>query len=67
MPLPPGLSIPEVKLGATVTEVTVAVITTREHPPGPVTIVLTAQGKIAGVERRLAVPAVTLQIVPSAR
>ena len=66
MPLPPGLTIPEVKLGPTATEATVAVSTTREFPPGRVTMVLTAQGKIAGSERRLAVPAVTLQIVPAA-
>lgn len=66
MPLPKGLTIPEAKLGATATEATVTVNTTRELPPGRVTIVLTAQGKIAGTERLLAVPAVTLQIVPEA-
>ncbi len=66
MPMPPGLSIPDVQLDATATAATVSVMTTREQPPGPVTIVMVAQGKIAGIERRLTVPAVTLQIVPSA-
>jgi len=63
LPLPPGLSIPEIELGATATEATVKVLVTGEHPPGAVTIVLTAEGKIAGAIRQFAVPAVTLNVV----
>jgi hypothetical protein len=61
--LPQGLSIQQARLGETETETTVTVSATREHPPGAVTVVLTARGKIAGAERWLAVPDVTLQIV----
>jgi len=64
LPLPPGLSVPEVRLGESATEATVAVNTTPEQPHGMVTIVLTARGRIAGAERWLIVPAVTLQVVP---
>ncbi len=63
LPLPPGLSIPEIELGAKATEATVKVSVTGEHPPGAVTIVLTAQGKITGANRQFAVPAVTLNVV----
>jgi len=67
LPLPPGLSVPDVRLGETATSATVTVNTTSKHPAGIMTIVLTARGRIAGIERCLTVPAVTLQIVPPGR
>lgn len=62
LPLPPGLVIPDAKVDATETETEIKVKVDRDHPPGPVTVVLTARGRIAGAERWLAIPAVTLQI-----
>jgi hypothetical protein len=66
LPLPSGLSIPEVTLGATATEAAVTVKTAAEHPLGEVSVVLMARGTIAGAERFLAVPAVTLKVIPPA-
>lgn len=63
LPLPTGLSIPEVTIDAIATEATVRVHTAPEHPLGAVSVVLTARGRIGGAERCFAVPAVTLRIV----
>ena len=63
LPLPPGLAIAPAKLEAKATGTAVSVNTSTELPPGTMTFVLTAKGTIAGAERSLAVPAVTLRIV----
>jgi hypothetical protein len=63
LPLPPGLTVASAKIDEKATEAAVNVATTTDHPVGKVTVVLLAKGKVAGADRTLAVPAVTLDVV----
>jgi hypothetical protein len=63
LPLPPGLTVAAARLDAKATEVTVPISTTTDHPLGMVSVVFLAKGKVAGSDRTLTVPAVTLNVV----
>jgi hypothetical protein len=62
-PLPPGLAVPEVKIGTDALEGSVAVNIDPSFPLGSVTIGMTAKGKIAEKDQIFAVPVVTLNVV----
>ena len=61
--LPPGLAVPAVNIAEKAATGSVTVTAAPEVPLGPMTIALTAKGKIANVEQVFAVPAVTLNVV----
>jgi hypothetical protein len=61
--LPPGLTVGPAKFDEKAAEAVVNVSTTTDHPLGEVTLALVAKGKVAGADRTLAVPAVTLNVV----
>lgn len=63
LPLPPGLAIPAVKLGARDEQGKVTVNAAVETAIGPMTIGLTAKGKFDKVEQTFAMPAVTLNVI----
>jgi hypothetical protein len=66
LPLPPGLTIANVTIADKAAEGKVTVNSAVAAPLGTMTIGLQAKGKIAGAEHTLALPAVTLTIVPPA-
>jgi hypothetical protein len=63
LPLPPGLAVPAAKIAEKAAMGAVTVTAAPEVPLGPMTIALTAKGKIADAERVFDVPAVTLNVV----
>ncbi len=63
LPLPPGLAVPAVNIAEKAATGSVTVTAAPEVPPGPMTIALTAKGKIANADQVFAVPAVTLNVV----
>ena len=63
LPLPPGLAVPAVNIAEKAATGSVTVTAAPEVPLGPMTIALTAKGKIANAEQVFAVPAVTLNVV----
>ncbi len=63
---PPGLTLAGGKIGEKETEGTVSLNTTTDHPLGLVTVALSAKGKIAGADRTIEAPAITLNLVKPA-
>ena len=63
LPLPPGLAVPAANIAEKAATGAVTVTAAPEVPLGPMTIALTAKGKIANAEQVFAVPAVTLNVV----
>lgn len=63
LPLPPGLGVPEVKLGAEAADGTVTIGANPPIPGGPTTIGLIAKGKIGDRDQTFALPAVTVTVV----
>ena len=66
LPLPPGLSAPAASIAAKAVTGSVVVNTAVEAPRGLVTVAFQAKGTFAGGEQTIAVPAVSLNIVPPA-
>ena len=66
LPLPPGLTIANATIADKALDGKVTVNVAVAAPLGTMTIGLEAKGKIAGVERIFALPAVTLAVVPPA-
>jgi Fe2+ transport system protein FeoA len=62
-PLPPGLTVPNVKLAEKAAEAAVTVNTTTDLPVGSFTFGLIAKGKLGGADRTVAVPVVMLDVV----
>ncbi|MFO0908327.1 MAG: hypothetical protein U0794_08195 [Isosphaeraceae bacterium] len=62
-PLPPGVAIPNAQVGEKATEAKVALNTTTDVTLGTMSVVLNAKGKVAGSDRLMAVPALTLNVV----
>ena len=63
LPLPPGLAVAAVNIAEKAATGSVTVTAAPEVPLGPMTIALTAKGKIANADQVFAVPAVTLNVV----
>ena len=63
LPLPAGLTVPAATIAEKAGEGVATVAVALEAVPGPTTIGLTAKGKFGEVERTIALPAVTLNIV----
>jgi hypothetical protein len=63
LPMPGGLTIPATKLEAKATEAAASINAAVEAPLGACTIALQAKGAIAGKERLIAIPAVTIEVV----
>jgi hypothetical protein len=61
--LPPGVTIPGDGIAAKVNEVKVRVQAAVETTLGTTTLALQAKGKVAGADRTIALPAVTLSVV----
>lgn len=61
--LPPGLAVPAATIAEKAAEGTVTVNTTTDHPLGNVSLVVVAKGKVAGAERSVVAPALTLNVV----
>jgi hypothetical protein len=66
LPLPPGLTVPAATIKEKESEAAVTVGTTTDLPLGDVSFALLVKGKLAGVDRTAAVPAVTLRVVKPA-
>jgi hypothetical protein len=66
LPLPPGLTIANATIADKAADGKVTINVAVAAPLGTMTIGLAAKGKIAGVERTFALPAVTLAVVPPA-
>jgi len=66
LPLPPGFAVPKANIAAKAAEGTVTVTAALAAPLGTSTIVLQAKGKLAGADRVMDLPAVTLAVVPPA-
>jgi hypothetical protein len=66
LPLPPGLSVANVTVGEKATEAKATVTAALAAPLGTLTLGLQAKGKLAGGERTVALPIVTVSIVPPA-
>jgi len=63
LPLPAGLAVAAAKLEAAKAEATVVVSANADAPLGASTIGLVAKGKFANVERTMAVPSITFDVV----
>jgi hypothetical protein len=63
---PPGLAVPSAKIGEKDAEGTVTVNTAAESPLGQVTVVLVGKGKVAGSDRTITAPVLTLNVVKPA-
>ena len=66
LPLPPGLTVAGATIAEKATEGNVTVNAALAAPVGTMTIVLQAKGKFAGADQTLALPVVTLTVVPPA-
>ncbi len=62
--LPAGLSVPNVTIAEKAIEATVTIKAAVAAPLGTTTLGLQAKGKLAGAERTIVLPAVTLTVVP---
>src|SRR5262249_16445503 len=63
LPLPGGLAVPNANIAEKATEGNATVNAAVETPLGPMTIALTAKGKVGGKEQVLAIPSVTINVV----
>jgi hypothetical protein len=63
LPLPPNVKVDEASLGDEAAEVKVPVTVALEAPVGTFAVGLTGKGKVAGADRTVATPAITLQVV----
>jgi hypothetical protein len=66
LPLPPGLAVANVTIADKATEAKATVTAALAAPLGTMTIGLQAKGKLAGGERTVALPVVTVSVVPPA-
>jgi hypothetical protein len=63
VPLPKGITVPNVKTDEKAAETTVTINAAPEAPLGPTTLALIAKGKVHGKDQTFATPAVTVNIV----